>query len=232
MMLPSQVFAIMSGVAADEQVKKVWVCIKRYLKDKRLGGFRLNTDFKSLYPHLGRAFGFSYGDKENGAFFNHMAIMLAHALYKRNFRKEGGEVLESIYKMATANQAKIYPMIPEYFNNEGEALYYYLTGSASWYIYTLLQDVLGVNFFWGDIIFNPRLTRDDFFNRTIEIKFPWQDKIIKTIFRKISKKQIYGIKEVLLEGKKIMPANYGCLIKGQWLKEITKKEIAIEIYLA
>ena len=74
--------------------------------------------------------------------------------------------------------------------------------------------------------------RDNFFNRTIEVKFPWQDKVIKTIFKKISQKQIYGIKEVFLEGKKIMPANYGCLIKGQWLKEINKKEIAIEIYLA
>ena len=231
MMLPSQVFAIMSGVALDEQIRKIWISIKRYLKDKELGGFRLNTNFNTLYPALGRAFGFSYGDKENGAFFNHMIVMLANALYKRGFTNEGFEVINSIYKMVTSPQARIYPMIPEYFNHEGRGLYLYLTGSASWYIYTLLQEALGIKFFWGDIIFNPRLTAHNFFNHTIEIKFPWQNKIIKTIFRKISKKQIYGIKEVFLEGKKIMPSNYGCLVKGQWLKKIDKKEISIEIYL-
>jgi cellobiose phosphorylase len=142
MKLQSQVFAIMSGGATDEQVMKTWASIKKYLKDRRLGGFRLSTDFKSLYMELGRAFGFAYGDKENGAFFNHMVVMLANALYRRGFKKEGKEVLDSIYKMATSDRAQIYPMIPEYFNNEGRGLYLYLTGSASWYIYTLIEEVL------------------------------------------------------------------------------------------
>ncbi|MDD5669851.1 MAG: cellobiose phosphorylase, partial [Candidatus Omnitrophica bacterium] len=70
MMLPSQVFAIMSGVAEERQIITAWNSIKKNLYDKSLKGFRLNTDFSSVYLDLGRAFGFSYGDKENGAFFN------------------------------------------------------------------------------------------------------------------------------------------------------------------
>ncbi len=141
MMLASQVFAIMSGVASEQQIRKTYSSIKRYLKDKKLGGFRLNTDFGSSYLDLGRAFGFSYGDKENGAFFNHMAVMLSFALFQRGFSKEGRQVLDSIYKMATSKAAKIYPMIPEYFDGKARGLYLYLTGSASWYIYTLLKGI-------------------------------------------------------------------------------------------
>jgi len=63
--------------------------------------------------------------------------MFAHALYKRGFTKEAQEVLNSIYKMCLAAEAKIYPCLPEYFNAQGQGLYLYLTGSASWYIYTL-----------------------------------------------------------------------------------------------
>ena len=142
MLLQSQVFAIMSGCATDGQIKKTWASIKKYLKDPKLGGFRLGTDFGTVYTDLGRAFGFAYGDKENGAFFNHMNVMLANALYKRGFVKEGREVFESIYRMSTSDAARIYPMIPEYFNNEGRGLYLYLTGSASWYIYTLMYEAL------------------------------------------------------------------------------------------
>ncbi len=137
MMLASQVFAILSGVATDEQVRLIWKAANKYLRDKKHGGFRLNTDFGGVYMDLGRSFGFSYGDKENGAFFNHMNIMFAHALYKRGFTKEAQEVLNSIYKMCLAAEANIYPCLPEYFNAQGQGLYLYLTGSASWYIYTL-----------------------------------------------------------------------------------------------
>jgi len=136
-MLPSQVFAIMSGVASDAQVKKIWAALKKYLKDKNFGGFRLNTDFGGVQMDLGRAFGFTYGDKENGAFFNHMNVMLAYALYQRGFIKEAKEVMDSVYKMCLSPQAKIYPGLPEYFNAQGQGLYLYLTGSASWYVYTL-----------------------------------------------------------------------------------------------
>ena len=159
MMLASQVFAIMSGVASSKQIKETWESIRKYLYDKNLKGFRLNTDFKQLYMDLGRAFGFSYGDKENGAFFNHMVIMLSFALYKRNFINEGREVFDSIYKMATSRKSKIYPMIPEYFNNDGRGLYFYLTGSASWYIHTLMRQVLGIKYSFGDLIIQPKINK-------------------------------------------------------------------------
>ncbi len=159
MMLTSQVFAIMSGVASTEQITSIWASIKKYLRDKRLKGFRLNTNFKELYTNLGRAFGFSYGDKENGAFFSHMAVMLAFSLYKRDFVNEGDEVFDSIYNMAISDKSKIYPMIPEYFNNEGRGLYFYLTGSASWYIYTLVHQILGIKYEFGGLIIEPKINK-------------------------------------------------------------------------
>ena len=44
----------------------------------------------------------------------------------------------------TANAAEFFPDLPEYFNNEGQGRYMYLTGSASWYVLTLLTQVFGV----------------------------------------------------------------------------------------
>jgi cellobiose phosphorylase len=128
----------MSGVATRDQIKKIWQSANKYLKDKNKS-FRLNTNFGTIYPELGRAFGFKYGDKENGAFFNHMIIMFSYALYKRGFIKEGNSVFNSIYKMVKSNTNTTYPQLPEYFNNQGQGLYSYLTGSASWYIHTLLK---------------------------------------------------------------------------------------------
>lgn len=139
MMLAPQVFAIMSGVATRDQIKKIWQSANKYLKDKNKS-FRLNTNFGTIYPELGRAFGFKYGDKENGAFFNHMIIMFSYALYKRGFIKEGNSVFNSLYKMIKSGPNTTYPQLPEYFNSQGQGLYSYLTGSASWYIHTLLKN--------------------------------------------------------------------------------------------
>lgn len=184
MMLESQVFAIMSGVSGQEQVKKSWQAIKKYLQDKKTGGFRLNTDFGLLYLNLGRAFGFSYGDKENGAFFNHMVVMLANGLYKRGLKKEGFEAMNSIYKMSTNPSAAIYPSLPEYFDSNGRGLYLYLTGSASWYIYTLLEEVLGIKFKLGRIYLQPNLVADNFLQEKIEVSFYLKGKRAKAVFTK------------------------------------------------
>jgi cellobiose phosphorylase len=233
MMLPSQVFAIMSGAPSKEQIRKTCLAIGKYLKDKQLGGIRLNTDLGELYPALGRAFSFSYGDKENGAFFNHMVVMLANALYKRGFIKEGFRVIDSIYKMAIHPHAAIYPMIPEYFNQEGKGLYLYLTGSASWYIHTLIDEVLGIKFLWGDISLEPKLMGENFFKNNIEIRFNAGKKVIKATFIKGQKRQgPYRIKSVLLENKKISPLDSRYIIKKEALGKLKKKEINIKIYLA
>ncbi len=229
MMLASQVFAIMSGVAEEEQIKKILISLNRYLKDKKLGGFRLNTDFKDVYMDLGRAFGFSYGDKENGAFFNHMVVLLANALYKRGFVKEGFEVISSIYKMATATKSAIYPMIPEYFNRQGRGLYLYLTGSASWYIYTLMEEILGIKFILGDILLEPKLLNSNFFKNEIEVKFNLHGKIVKLIYvRKRKTEKIFKIQQAFLEHKEIPPDHGQYLIKKENLQ---KRENTIKVYL-
>jgi cellobiose phosphorylase len=196
--LQSQVFPIMSGIATDHQIRRIWKSVNLYLKDKRLNGFRLNTDFEDIYLDLGRAFGFSYGDKENGAIFCHMVVLFAYALYKRNFIKEGSFVLNSIYTMSSSPLAKIYPMIPEYFNSEGRGLYLYLTGSASWYIYTLFEQVLGIKFREGKVIIQPKLTDDFFFQDSIEVAFRFLRRDIKIIFRRTKKSKILSLKRAFL----------------------------------
>jgi cellobiose phosphorylase len=231
LMLASQVFAIMSGVATSGQIKKIWKNIQKYLKDERLGGIRLNTRFREPYLNLGRAFGFSYGDKENGAFFNHMAIMLANALYQRGFIKEAEEVMTSMYLLATGPSSRIYPMIPEYYNSQGRGLYFYLTGSASWYIYTLIREVLGIKFMLGDLTLEPRLSGAGFLPRTVRINYAGRKKIIVAFINQTDKKKILKIKKVFLEDKKIPLQDNSCQITRKELQKISKKEIKIRAYL-
>jgi cellobiose phosphorylase len=232
MMLASSVFAIMSGCLNKKYIDKLWFSIKKHLKDKRTGGFRLNTDFKSLYIDLGRAFGFSYGDKENGAFFNHMAIMLAHSLYKENFVKEGNEVISSIYKMAVNPQAKIYPMIPEYFNNEAAGLYLYLTGSASWYTYTLLHEILGIKFTMGNLLLEPKLLPSNFFKTSIASSFTLGNKKITVCFKnKSTKYKRLNISSVSLGKDKIPHTDTQCIIKKKLIERIKGKEVTITVSL-
>jgi cellobiose phosphorylase len=220
-MLASQVFALMSGIADPGQIKSIWRKLKSHLWDKDFAGFRLNTDFKDTYLNLGRSFGFSYGDKENGAFFNHMNVMLANALYRRGFRNEGFQVLDSIFKMSTACEAKIYPMIPEYFNGCGQGLYHYLTGSASWYVHTLMEEVLGIKFNMGSIHLEPKLLEENFFGPSIKVRIKLSDKIISFEFvRPKKEKGICLIKELYLNNFKVIPKQgFGYIINRQSLKD-------------
>ncbi|MDD5730464.1 MAG: cellobiose phosphorylase [Candidatus Omnitrophica bacterium] len=230
MMLQSQVFAIMSSGAAAGQIRRAWDSIKEHLQDKGLGGFRLNTDFGSICMDFGRAFGFSYGDKENGAFFDHMVVMLANALYKRGFSKEGFEAIDSIYKMAVSEKGMIYPVMPEYFNGQGRGLYLYLTGSASWYIYTLMEEVLGIKFFLGDMRIEPKLIPENFFDKEIRLDFSNLGKRISVVFIKGKKEnKACTIKELFLNGKEIPSFNCGYTIKRDSLKA---KENIIKAHLA
>ena len=184
MCLASQVFPIMGGVAQDWQVEKILQGVKRYLFDKKLGGIHLNTDFRSEQHDLGRAFSFSYGDKENGAIFNHMAVMFAYALYRRGYATEGEKVLRSIYRMSMDSaKAKIYPCLPEYFNLAGQGMYAYLTGSASWFILTLLTQSFGIRGSNGDLLIAPQLSPAQFKDSAqISIERSFANRRLRVIF--------------------------------------------------
>jgi cellobiose phosphorylase len=161
--LTGQVFALMSGVASDEQANEIVRSVDRYLYDPNLGGYRLNTDFGEVLPNLGRAFGFAYGHKENGAMFSHMAVMYANALYRRGMAMEGFKVLDGIYQHCQDfSRSHIFPGIPEYINERGRGMYTYLTGSASWYLLTLVAESFGVRGKLGDLVFDPKLVAAQF----------------------------------------------------------------------
>jgi len=163
MMLTGQVFTLMFGIASDEQARKIVRSADRYLFDTSVGGYRLNTDFGESVSQLGRLFGFAYGHKENGAMFSHMATMYANALYKRNLVEEGWKVLKTIFNQSQRfTVSRMYPGTPEYFSPRGRGMYPYLTGSASWYLLTMLTEVFGVRGNFGQLVLEPKLTQEQF----------------------------------------------------------------------
>ncbi|MBN1136120.1 MAG: cellobiose phosphorylase [Anaerolineae bacterium] len=167
MTLTGQVFALMGGIATDEQARQIVRAADRYLYDPKVGGYRLNTDFgpaaARLSMSLGRCFGFAFGHKENGAMFTHMAVMYANALYKRGLVQEGFVVLDGIYRHCQdLSLSGIYPGIPEYIEPGGRGMYPYLTGSASWYLLTMLNEVVGMKGRLGDLVLEPKLMPEQF----------------------------------------------------------------------
>ena len=161
--LTGQVFPLMGETATEEQACQIVETVDDYLYDPSVGGYRLNTNFGEVMMNLGRAFGFAYGHKENGAMFSHMAVMYANALYQRGLVREGFKVLDTIYRHSVDfSTSRIYPGIPEYFNARGRGMYTYLTGSASWYLLTMVTEVFGVRGCRGDLILQPQLVKEQY----------------------------------------------------------------------
>ena len=114
--------------------------------------------------NMGRAFGFAYGEKENGAVFCHMAVMYAFALYTRGFVREGYKVFNNLFTQSMSEDGRMYPGIPEYFNGKGRGMYPYLTGAASWAVLLVLTKMFGVSSSGGKIRLDPALLACQFDN--------------------------------------------------------------------
>jgi cellobiose phosphorylase len=189
MILTSQVFTIMGGAATDDQVGKIIASADKYLKDSNVGGYRLNTNFHEVKLNMGRLFGFAFGHKENGSMFSHMAVMYANALYQRGFVSEGYEVISSIYKQCSNfEKSKIYPGIPEYINEKGRGMYHYLTGSASWMLLTVLNEVFGVKGSLGDLVLQPKLMSEQFDETgTASLHTVFAERSLRIVYKNVSK---------------------------------------------
>lgn len=227
MTLTGQVFSIMGGVATEEQVGKITAAVDRYLKDERIG-YRLNSRFGGIQQDLGRAFGFAFGHKENGAMFSHMTVMYANALYKRGFVKEGFEVLDSIYRLSVDfGKSRMYPGIPEYINEKGRGMYPYLTGSASWLLLTQLTEVFGVKGVYGDLMLEPKLVKPQFDqDGKASVETLFADRMFRIVYSNPEGADFggYRIKGVTLNGQPAAcdPSGNGCLISRSVLEALPK----------
>jgi cellobiose phosphorylase len=119
---------------------------------------------------MGRAYGFAYGHKENGAIFSHMVMMHAYGLYQYNLVHEGREALMTLLLRAQDEQSKVPLGIPEYFTDRGIGKYLYLTGSASWLLKLLRNEIFGIQLNQGVLTLSPKLSKDDFINHEASIK--------------------------------------------------------------
>ena len=229
MTLATQTLALMSNGVSLSRAKTIYRRVYKNLYDQKLGGFRLNTDFGEIYTALGRAFGFAYGEKENGAVFSHMAVMFAYALYKNNLCAEGWLALSSLYKMAQKTQAKIYPVLPEYFNSHGQGLYSYLTGSASWFIYTLLEETLGIKYVLGDLVIEPKLGPWNFNHQPINVAYYFAGKNIEVSFSapKRAQGKPYILKTVLLNQKPMEINDAACCIKKSLWDKLARLDLKV-----
>ncbi|BCZ47760.1 hypothetical protein psyc5s11_38270 [Clostridium gelidum] len=205
MILTGQVFSIMSNTATEEQVESIIKAADKYLYDKSIGGYRLNTNFNEIKTDFGRMFGFAYGHKENGAVFSHMAIMYANALYQRGFVHEGFKVVDTLYSHCNNfDVSRIYPGVPEYINEKGRGMYNYLTGSASWLILTVLTEMFGVKGEMGNLAFDPKILLkqfDDENKASIEMNFAERMLKIEYINEGIKEYGDYSVNQIYMNGE-------------------------------
>ena len=200
MMLTGQVFTVLSRTATDQQISMIVKAADQLLFDEKVGGYRLNTNFNEVKSDIGRMFGFAYGAKENGSVFSHMTVMYAYALYSRGFVEEGYRAISQLNKQASNFEtSRIYPGIPEYFNQKGRGLYNYLTGAASWYMLTVLTEMFGVKGIYGDLLIEPKLMASQFDEKgNASIRSYFAGKKIIVIYENIEKKEFgdYEVDEI------------------------------------
>lgn len=206
MTLTGQVFALMAGAADESQIPEIIRSVNRYLWDDNVGGCRLNTDFGEVLSNLGRFTGFAYGHKENGAMFCHMAAMYAHALYARGRAAEGRRVLDSMYRQCMDFEtSRIYPGLPEYFDARGRGMYHYLTGSASWYVYTILTRAFGIRGRLGSLSIRPALMLNQFEDDGEAcVQTCFAGRMLRFVFANPTRKEYgaYAISDVKIDGNK------------------------------
>ncbi len=184
MTLTGQVFPLMAGIATPVQAQAVARAAREHLWSDACGGYRLNTDFEEVRMDLGRAFGFAYGHKENGAMFTHMAVMFAFGLSRYGLAREAWDLLDRLYlHLRDFEKSRMYPGLPEYTDPQGRGRYPWLTGSAAWYLHVMLSAMFGVRGRRGDLHVAPSLPAAAFTHGEVAVTTGFAGRRVRVIVR-------------------------------------------------
>lgn len=160
--LTGQAMALLNQTLSKNEAIRVAKQTKKRLFNRSIGGYKLNSNYHEVKLNMGRAYGFAYGTKENGAVFSHMSLMYAYGLYQYNLVEKGKEAYQSLVDLAFSSNSRVCMGIPEYFDQHGVGKYLYLTGSATWLLKLLRTEVFGIHLNYGELYLNPKLSRSDF----------------------------------------------------------------------
>jgi len=169
MNLTGQAMALLSKTASQDQAIMLANTTRELLFNKELGGYHLNSNYHQVLTNMGRAYGFAYGHKENGAIFSHMVMMYAYGLYQYNLVSYGREAFYTLLDRAMDTESRVVAGIPEYFTDRGIGMYPYLTGSASWMLKLLRSEIYGLSMHLGQLTFKPKLKATDFIKHKASI---------------------------------------------------------------
>ena len=203
--LTGQAIALLSQTPTEEQAIEMSEFTKNALFEEQVGGYHLNTNYHQVLSTMGRAYGFAYGHKENGAVFSHMVMMYAYGLYQYDLIHQGREAWYTLIKQSLKSDSKVFVGIPEYFTDRGIGMYPYLTGSASWLLKLLRTEVFGIKMSFGKVYLEPKLTKDDFIDGKASVETYIHGKLINITYH--NPKQLdahaYVVKAIRTAGKTI-----------------------------
>ena len=205
--LTTQVMPVMCNVASDGQVEEIYRSARRYLKDPDSPGLRLCTEFRQLDLNIGRITGFTYGHKEHGSKWSQQNIMFMYGLFRRGFTQQGNEIFREMFNLSTdSSNALIFPGIPSYFEPGDRGAYAYLTGSSTWLVLALTEQIFGVDGWYGALWLHPRLDRE-FFDHSGRCSITRNFRELRLQVRYDNPKRLsfpdYRIGEIHINGKRI-----------------------------
>ncbi len=218
--LTGQAMALLSMTIVKEDATTISKVVKNRLFNEDLGGYHLNENYNEVKMNMGRAYGFSYNHKENGAVFSHMALMYTYGLFNYELSKNAHEGTFAIINQAMNKDSLIPLGIPEYFTDKGHGKYFYLTGSATWLLKVLKEQIFGLKMIDGTLVIKPQMMASDFILGVAKIKTIIFDNLVEVTFYNKNNKDHphYEIDKIIVDG--IESSN-----------QITKVKARIEVYL-
>ena len=125
--------------------------------------------------------------------------------------------------------SKMYPGLPEYFDNEGRGLYAYLTGAASWYMLTMITEVFGVKGDLGDLVIAPSLLPEQFDEKgSAGLKLEFARKKFEIIMHNPEKKdlRIEQIRRAVCDEKVVLEPEpeYGVRLRKSVIETLDPKK--------
>ena len=205
--LISQSFSIISEVIPSSRIEKVIKSVEENLVDKDLGIIKLLTPpFSKSKNNPGYIMDYPEGIRENGGQYTHAVAWYIMALIKLGYKDKAYEyyqMINPINRTKTEKDVLKYKVEPYVIaadiysnkNNPSRGGWTWYTGSAGWFYYIGLSEILGLKKRGNTLSFNPSVPKNW---KSFEVEYKYLDTLYKIKINFNNKKD-----DIIVDGDKI-----------------------------